>query len=120
MFRSSIRIPLRRFLHTTPPRPPPSQGNNYALVFGIGAMVAAVTYMSNPGSQRITLDANPIAALKHASVPSTASAETRTDILSSTKSTSLHSPEPATNETAPLNIDPEGGEPPEGADDDSS
>jgi hypothetical protein len=57
-------------------------------------------------------------------VPPTASAEMRTDIPSSINSTSLHSPEPITNATAPLNVDPEGGEPSEGAappeDDDSS
>ena len=57
MFRSLTRIPLRRCLHTIPPRPPPSQGNNFPLVFGIGAMVAAVTYMSGSSNQRIALDA---------------------------------------------------------------
>ena len=88
-------------------------------------MVAAVTYLSNSGSQRITLEAQPVAGIyylgqffrhraqhdflfmlarKQASVPA-ASAETRTDIPSPTKTTSLNAPEPVANPTVPSTID---------------
>lgn len=62
MFRSALtrtRLPLRRALHTAPPKPQPSQGSNIGLVLGLGATVAAVTYFSN--GKRISLDAAPVA-----------------------------------------------------------
>jgi hypothetical protein len=61
MLRHFTRIPLRRCLHTPPKRPPPIQGSNFTLVLGIGAMLAAVTYMSNSNGRRIALDAQPVA-----------------------------------------------------------
>jgi hypothetical protein len=63
MFRSVTRIPFRRWLHTPPPRPPPGQGNNFPLVFGIAGVVAAVTYLASPRGQRIALDTQPVAGM---------------------------------------------------------
>jgi len=80
-------------------------------------MVAAVTYMGS-SSQRIALDAQPVAAYKQASVSHASSADAHSEIPSSTTKTSQsqapeHSPNPTvppTDDGAPVS---EGGEPSE-------
>jgi len=83
-------------------------------------MVAAVTYMSGSSSQRIALDAQPVAAYKQTSMSQASSADAHSKIPSTsttTKTSQPQAPEPSTNPTVPPTDDgapvSEGGEPSE-------